>query len=486
LIAWQRERRQPEPSFRGKSITFWLERRNVSFSWANDWQLHNSSDECLLAIGPPAIPYLISALRSRDTIANRTWVSLWPKLPGFMRDPDPYATSNSWKFFKPIPAAELRFEAVNGLGRLFGPEAAVAVPDLIEALHDNNYSIRTAAALALGYIGSGADAAAPELINSLNDPASTNGTCLASGGVFNLRLACLAGLIATGKNSRDAGVVFRKLLSDPELKVRKLAAAGLGETLVDKEPSVEALVKALGDSDAEVRASVIGALGQIGAASACAVPQLLQELEIQKRAYEVQHVGDPFADGSLRNVCESLEKIGPAAHVAVPFLIVCATNADSMISFYGARALWAVEPHNALTIPCLIDKLKWTPGAEDNFEEERKNAQFAALRTLIKIGPEARAGCALVKQCASSDKAESRMAAVVAAWRLDGNEPRPFELLENSYRTNGFPHAAILDVIGDLGPAARDLLSTVHDATRDTDEYIRQKAWQTLRRVESR
>jgi HEAT repeat protein len=61
-----------------------------------------------------------------------------------------------------------RLQAV-GAFTMFGSKAKVAVPDLIEALHDNFYAVRAEAAAALGSMGQDARPAVPDLEALLKD-----------------------------------------------------------------------------------------------------------------------------------------------------------------------------------------------------------------------------------------------------------------------------------------------------------------------------
>lgn len=62
---------------------------------------------------------------------------------------------------------EMRYWAAESLGR-FGPEARPAVPDLVEALKDDNKMIRQGVAYALGEIGD--TEAVPALQTATKDP----------------------------------------------------------------------------------------------------------------------------------------------------------------------------------------------------------------------------------------------------------------------------------------------------------------------------
>jgi len=72
---------------------------------------------------------------------------------------------NGWRVYLPLA---LRGYVVMALGSI-GPEAAEAVPALAQALEDENWEVREAAALALNMIGPAALEAVPALIQALGD-----------------------------------------------------------------------------------------------------------------------------------------------------------------------------------------------------------------------------------------------------------------------------------------------------------------------------
>jgi HEAT repeat protein len=97
------------------------------------------------------------------------------------------------------------------------------------------------------------------------------------------------------------------LLSDPEARIRRIAATtlwGMGEKA---RAAVPQLAAALGDSDASVRASAAMALGGIGPEAREAVPALIGVLRDR--------------DGNVRLwAVKALGQMGPAAARAVPSL----------------------------------------------------------------------------------------------------------------------------------------------------------------------
>jgi HEAT repeat protein len=357
-----------------------------------------------------------------------------------------------------------KYYAARGL-ELFGPDAAVAVPDLIAALEDKNKWVRSAAAHALGEIGPKARAAVPALIKGLNDPEE------------NVQLGCVIGLRGAAQDSPEIMPVYQKLLSEKDANTRSWIALALGGMRVEQETAINTLVGLLQDENGNVRGSAVGALGRIGPAAAAAVPQLLRLLE-----QEEQRAVVPDSEIVSWRILEALERMGPAARAAVPMLTNQINSTNAMISAYAARTLWAIEPHNSLTIPCFMEKL--TPGGG----HLDTSAQYWSLLALAKIGPEARAALPLVRKLLGEDDPQIKMVAAVAAWRLDPSGPPPVDLLEQTFhsRVHIMYRRDAIELMGVLGPPARGAIPTLTEATKLPEELMREDARDALEQVEAK
>jgi HEAT repeat protein len=80
-----------------------------------------------------------------------------------------YSVSSLRKTLREDTDPNMRYYAAQSLGS-FGPEAKAAVPDLIEALKDENRTVRMGAGYALAEIGPAAAAAVPALQEAARDP----------------------------------------------------------------------------------------------------------------------------------------------------------------------------------------------------------------------------------------------------------------------------------------------------------------------------
>jgi len=415
-----------EPYYQGQPVSHWIKVLNNMKSdqfTPGYWE----GDQPILEIGRRAIPYLRRTLKDRGNPPEKAY-------------------------------------AARGLG-LFGPEAAVAVPDLIAALQDKDKWVRSAAAGALGDIGPKARAAVPDLIKGLNDPDT------------NFQLGCVIGLKGAAQDSPEVIPIYWKLLSDPDSNTRAWTVSALGAMQVEQETATKLLVDTLQDENDNVRSSAAASLGQIGPAAASAVPQLQRLLETEE-----QRADNPLSELACWKILEALEKMGPAARAAVPMLTNRLNSANPMISAYAASALWAIEPHNPLSIPCFMEKL--TPGGD----HPSNSAQYWSLIALARIGPEGRAALPLVRNLLGLNNPQNQMAAAVAAWKIDPSGPPPIELLENTFhsRVHIMNRRTAIQLLGELGPPARAAIPTLIEATKAPDALMRDDARAALQQVQSK
>jgi len=121
-------------------------------------------------------------------------------------------------------STEARWNAARTIGRI-GPAADGAVPALIAALDDPEWTIREHSAEAFGDIGpNAAPEAIPGLLRMLNDP------------VARVRRDAVRSLGQIGKAALESVPDIKKLLSDPEELVQKAALTALGKIAPDQVP----------------------------------------------------------------------------------------------------------------------------------------------------------------------------------------------------------------------------------------------------------
>jgi len=325
----------------------------------------------------------------------------------------------------------------------YGPEAGKAVPALIEVMEGADRQTCPSLASALAAMK---DKALAPLIDALEKgplpqrrcAAVTLGKLGADGqgaqGVPALarslsdpdpemrRLS--AGALATmGDAAREAVPALLEAVRDPDWQVRWFAATALGTARGEDPRVLAALVRALEDKDPRVRGVAAGSLWSMGAGAAAAVPALLEALR----------------DGRLPSgvVYRALGGIGPPAAEAVPELISALGAGEPGVPRESLEALTRI---GSAAIPALLREIGG--GGES---EER---EVYARRALAGIGAE--------------------------AVPLLGNalgDPDPCR------------RAAIVDVLGRIGPPAREAVPALEELLEDPDPAVCAKASRALSRI---
>ncbi len=228
--------------------------------------------KALARIGEPAIPVLIKGRGGATSVTN-PWAA---RALGWM---GPKAKSAGGSLAKALASKSLALQqaAAKALA-MIGSDAPEAVPALSKALKDPNWLVRYSAAKGLVRIGAKAKGAVGDLTATLDDDE------------FMVRAAAAEALGRIGPAAKAAaGKLAAVLGGDKHDWPRFNAARALG--LVCAPQGVDALSKALSDSDADVRAEAAWALGDIGPAAKGAAAALRMAAKSDSE-YLVQHAAE--------------------------------------------------------------------------------------------------------------------------------------------------------------------------------------------------
>jgi len=219
--------------------------------------------------------------------------------------------------------------------------ATPAIPTLIQALHDEDGFVRSVAAHTLGKIGPGAATAVPALIQALHD----------EDGFVHSVAAHTLGKIGPGAATAVPALI--QALHDKDgFVLRSAAALALGKIGPGAATAVPALIQALHDEDGSVRSAAALALGEIGPGSA--VPALIQALHDE--------------DSSVRSAAAlALGKIGPGAATALPALVQALHDEDGFVRVGTAFALSWIGPAAREAAPSLIIGRRLLEASDDKF-----------------------------------------------------------------------------------------------------------------------
>ncbi|GEM_PF-2471032 len=458
-IIWLTAGFEREPTYQGKSASYWLDysAEPSSSSWVPD-----PTFEAFQALGIKAVPFLIKITKHRPS-------RLLVKFDAFLDQHD--LPMGDW-LKKRLPNLdqidERRLKAMNVLGRL-GPRAASAIPALAQVLSDpdEDEQTRWEATEALESMGEAALVVLPQLVANLkstNDDISIRSANIlekigpkASSAVPGLRSAtqsadqlALASAKALLSIEHDTNILIQvcsNLLSSSQYDMRASALsslAPLGETAKSISPAVQA---ALRDAVEDVRWEAEATLKKIDSeALRMIVRQINQDIPGQvSQSITVLKAGDPRR---VSGAARALAVIGPKAAAAVPALIellheeppsandIRARVQYSRMAALAAVALAEIGPDARAAVPLMSDALK------------RKPLYLPIdcyCKALGAIGPEAQAAVPALEDLLADRSPDTQLAAAEALSRIAPGQSsnavvvlRQFQA-ERSLNPPGFP-----------------------------------------------
>jgi HEAT repeat protein len=277
----------------------------------------------------------------------------------------------------------IRFNAIDAL-EAFGPKAKAAVPALIREVQSGE-SNAWGAAKALGAIDA-EGVSTPVLIDALSNEDST------------LPQFALYGLKGIGRKAAAAEKALHDRLSDTEPGVRIASAAAYyavsGKT-DDAVPVLQSALQIKDDWTAQMWAA--DALADIGPAAKAAVPELTACLKSDSRY-------------AVTSSCEALGKIGPDATAAVPALTEQLQRSDDAYTRVCiARALWRINRSDK-SLPVFEDAIK----NSGDFM-----AVSEAAEAIGEMGPQAAGSAPLLKPLLKDSDPFVRKAAAKALKQIE-------------------------------------------------------------------
>jgi HEAT repeat protein len=481
-------------------------------------------------IGPaaePAIPLLIEALGERHNWRNdpTSKVSALAKIGSAAIEPLVQALGHE--------NANVRQGAVLALGELGEPAALRALPQIVDRLrNDPNSSVGMAAAETVNYFGWAAESAAPDLIEvmrSHKDRTVRGWTAKALGSVRpdpSLALPALVEALDDQATYGGALEAFQTLGPAAEPAVGPLlekvstaegaAQDALFRALLCMGPEgrravVRTAIEMLkGDAVARYDSALIF-LSEAGPESEPAVAALMTILD-QKDLPPVTRV----------QAANALGRIGPAAIAALPALREAMDGPDSQLRFHAAEALWRVAPDARTVVPLFAELLE-DPTIQLKNYDANKAGKAEVARVLGEIGPAAaetapalvklldhddlatrvEAAHALVRlgraadgvpvlrqELEATDNLWRRLPIAIALSSTDSERQDSVAILTDllkSFRKTSYYYAhasSAARALGELGPAARDAVAVLTEATRDRYWQVREAATDALQKID--
>ena len=159
------------------------------------------------------------------------------------------------------PSSISRRQAALDLAKM-GADARAAVPDLQKALLDTEPPVRSAAAFALGEIGTAAEPASTTLLRSVTSDKDAN-----------VRKDCAAAIAKIGpKALKTIPGLISLLRQESDAEVREAIASAIVRVGPNARETITGLVEKTADPSPVVREIALRALGRIGPAARAALP----------------------------------------------------------------------------------------------------------------------------------------------------------------------------------------------------------------------
>ncbi len=293
-------RNQPAVVYQGKSVEEW----SLQLYSSLEQTQRDAASAALKTLGSNAVPDVIRMLRNRDPLIRRQLWVLAPRIPTHLRKG---ILSN----VKP-PRARLYHIAAMRAVAAIGPEARSTIPDLAQKLQGNDLqetweagtalgsvgpdalralvtalqnqlpAVRQAALSGIKEVGPEAAQAIPAVIEKLGDrdqwvrgwaaqaltsigrPAIPQLLQTVENGIGETRRGAAYVLAGIYPSRRVASPALLKMMSDPEPASREQAIATLEAIHASDEAVIRAINNALQDSDADVRKAAASALAELG------------------------------------------------------------------------------------------------------------------------------------------------------------------------------------------------------------------------------
>jgi HEAT repeat protein len=383
---------------------------------------------------------------------------------------------------------ESRYWACLALGQV-GPDAAQAVPKLLEIAEDKDVAEqRMEALMALGAIKPSDAKTIAAIARHLEDPFG-GARFAAAYALGNIGPAAKSAGAALTKQTRNARDEFLKVTS-----AWALAKIYAGEERI-LNTSLPILVDGAKSRDPIVRSASARGLGDLKANPMTSLPALIGLLGDEKKAVVGQAIegvaafgpdavplaGKALANNRLRlGAVLALKRLGPAAKDAVPELVQAMSKepqVDTRREIFFALA--AIGPSEE-AVPELIKSLS----------HENVKVRNGATYALGKIGPPAKSALPTLKRnMMSTDDEYLPMVSAWAAAQIDYENPETVRQTMPVF-IKGLSHREMLvrleaaKTLALFGPRAKEAVPALKQAQQDKDPYVREAVTAALKKIE--
>jgi HEAT repeat protein len=318
-----------------------------------------------------------------------------------------------------------------------GPEAADAVPALIDTLRARDEDLRLNAALALGKIGQPAVPPLTKLLQRGND---------------DQRYYAVWSLGLIGPAASDAIPDVLKALSDKNDNVRRKATFALSKIAPPTGDTLSALIQACQDSNADVRQEATQALVRFSKDAAPALTKVVQDPNNPARVQAIQALG----------------QIGPDAYEAVP----------ALGELLGSQAPDSLQAAAAGTLSQIGEAA--LPVLEQALTSDQASSRRHAVNALGRIGGSKTVDI-LVEALLKNKNPDVRQDAARSLGALGVQDKRILlNLVEALKDGDAKVRVQAITSLTFLGPAAKDAVPALEGLHNDPDADVKRSAREAL------
>jgi HEAT repeat protein len=478
----------------------------VALMKADSWVTGHVT-ECLVKIGPPALPALVEVTNSDDQRLRWVAVQSIRKIDGgasvralvdALKNTHPDVRAGAAAALGDIGISDKgivlalaevlakdkheypRQQAAAALQRM-GGDARVAEAALTRALGDDDLGVRRAAYSALGVVRPDVKEVAVRLLRSRD---------------FRFRVNVAAGILEhVGRDHPEANKVLTDALKEKEPSDRFYAAFTLGQLQITPEGTLDVLVEALKDRKPEVRELSLRRLGQLATLADRVQPELIAALKDENAAVcraacwalkftradpraAMEALGDRLlTDPDMTIQRAAMDSLwGRFQEEAAPyFLKALTTSKDQNVRYYASGHLRAGKTVDPKMIPDLLNVVKNDDDVNVRYQsaEAIAKAGVKAIPALVELVSSPHPGIPMVAMQGLQPHGGRAKAAV----------PALVEVMKNG--DVGIRWKAA-ETLGTIGPAAKDSLDALRDAAANGVPNLRLAADKAIKLIEDK
>lgn len=324
----------------------------------------------------------------------------------------------------------------------------VGAPAIARGLESDASAVQAAAARALSALGLAARPHLGELVRCASSESAA------------VRSAAARALGRLGQPTPTVSRALIGLLEDASEAVRGQAILALSRLGLEKERLVPALLGAVKDPSPEVRLPAIQALTLVGEEAVGALEALIGALGEEREDLQVAS-------------CQVLRGLGEKAAPAAPALVERLESSSSEVRLAALEALEELGDLPEKSLPPITRQLA----------HEQEPIRRAATRVLARQGPRASSALEPIREAFSDSRGELRVAQARAIVSLMESREKRLEFLLEALEDRESPvRRAVMEMLGEIGPAAQAAVPVLFD--KMGDEYERRAAYEALRRIE--